>query len=168
MLFLKLIRNVVHKIHLYKKQESFGETRSHTADYRIPGISISTVKLQDARRQNKVTKLIEMFGKHLHKEQFLKDMSQKQDINKFSEESQRLLVDMNHTEIFELCENSAKHQCPDCSVFSEIGIIYCSCGINLKYSRSPTNNPEDHLRLYCNPWLCHQEEFQSRTKTWCL
>ena len=41
---------------LYKKQdhlgnsqqdaESYGETRSNTADYRIPGISISTVKLQ--------------------------------------------------------------------------------------------------------------------------
>ena len=36
------------------------ETRSNTTDYRIFGISISTVKLQDARRQNKVTKLIEM------------------------------------------------------------------------------------------------------------
>ena len=42
--------------------ESFAEnTRSNTADYRTPGISISTVKLQDARRQNNVTKLIEMF-----------------------------------------------------------------------------------------------------------
>ena len=51
--------------------------RSNTADYRIPGISISTVKLQDARRQDNVTKLIEMFEKHEHKEQFLKDLSQK-------------------------------------------------------------------------------------------
>ena len=50
--------------------ESYGETRSNTADYRIPGISISTVKLQDARRQNNVTKLIEMFEKHLQKEKF--------------------------------------------------------------------------------------------------
>ena len=30
--------------------ESYGETRSNTADYRISGISISTVKLQDALR----------------------------------------------------------------------------------------------------------------------
>ena len=108
--------------------ENCGETRSHTADYRIPGISISMVKLQDARRQNNVTKLIEMFEKHQHKEQFLKDMSQMQAINRFSEESQKLLVDMNHTEIFELCENAAKLQCLDCNAFSEIGIIYCSCG----------------------------------------
>ena len=77
--------------------ESCGETRSNTADYGIPGISISTVKLQDARRQNNVTKLIEMFEKHQQKEQFLEDMSQKQEINRFSEESQKLLVDMNST-----------------------------------------------------------------------
>ena len=98
--------------------ESYGRTRSNTADYRVPGISISTVKLQDARRQNNVTKLIEMFEKHRHKEQFPKDMSQKQEINRFSEESQQLLVDMNHTEVFELSENSAKLQCPDCNAFS--------------------------------------------------
>ena len=40
---------------------------------------------------------------------FLEDMSQKQEIKRFSEESQKLLVDMNSTEIFELCENSAKN-----------------------------------------------------------
>ena len=96
------------------------------------------MKLQDAQRQNHVTKLIEMFEKHQHKEQFLKDMSQKQEINRFGEESQQLLVDMNHTEIFELCENSAKLQCPDCNSFTQFGIIYCSCGRNLKYDRSPT------------------------------
>ena len=45
-------------------------------------------------------------------------MSLKQEINRFSEESQQLLADMNRTEIFELCENSAKHQCPDCNAFS--------------------------------------------------
>ena len=56
--------------------ESYGETRSNIADYRIPSLSISTVKLQDARRQNNVTKHIEMFEKHQHEEQFLKDIGQ--------------------------------------------------------------------------------------------
>ena len=65
-------------------------------------------------------------------------MSQKQEINRFSEESQQLLVDMSHTEIFKLCENSAKLQCSDCNSFTEIWIIYCSCGKFLKYKRSPT------------------------------
>ena len=88
--------------------ESYGDKRSNNADHRIPGISISSVKLQDARRQSKVTKLIEMFEKHQLKEQSLEGMNQKQEINKFSEESQQSLVDVNQTEIFELCENSAK------------------------------------------------------------
>ena len=44
---------------------------------------------------------------------------------------------MNHIEIFELCENSAKLQCPDCNYSTEIGIIYRSCGKILKYERSP-------------------------------
>ena len=68
-------------------------------------------------------KLTEMSEKHKHMEQFLKDMSQKQEINEFSEESQQFLVDMNDTEIFKLYENSAKHQCLHCNAFSEIGII---------------------------------------------
>ena len=62
---------MVHKFYLYKKgrssresqrdAESCGDPRSNTADCRVPGISISTVKLQDARLQDNVTKLIEMF-----------------------------------------------------------------------------------------------------------
>ena len=120
--------------------ESNGETRSNTVDCRILGRSISTVKLQDARRQNNVTKLVEMFDKHQHKEQFLKDMSQKQEFNRFSEESQKLLEDMNQTEIFELCENCPEHQYLDCNSFMQIGIICCRCGRILKYKRSPTRN----------------------------
>ena len=53
-----------------------GETRSSIVDHRIPDIPLSTVERQDVKRQNKVKMLIEMFEKHLHKEQFLKDLSQ--------------------------------------------------------------------------------------------
>ena len=112
-------------------------------------------ELQDARRQNNVTKLMEMFEKHQHKEQFFEDMSQKQEINKFGEESQKLLADMNQTEIFEFCETSAKHQCLDCNAFSEIGIIHCSRGRHLKYSRSPTTLQRDQLRFYFNHRFSH-------------
>ena len=111
-LFLKLIRNVVYKICLSKKQDHLGnrnKMRNGTekpeatlSDYRVPGISLSTVKQQDVRRQNNVTKLIEMFEKHQHEEQFLKDSSQTQKINRFSEESPQLFANMNYTEIFEL------------------------------------------------------------------
>ena len=76
---------------------------------------------------NNVTKLIEMFEKHRHKEQFLRDTSQRQGINRFSEASKKLLNEMDQTEIFELFENTAKLQCPDCNSFTVIGIMYCNC-----------------------------------------
>ena len=92
---------------------------------RVPGISLSTVQQQDEQRQHNVAELIEMFESHQHKEQFLKDVSQTQKINRFSTASQKLLKDMNQTEIFELCEITAKLQCPDCNSFTEVGITYC-------------------------------------------
>ena len=129
-------------------------------------------------------------------------MSQKQEINKLSEESQRLLVDMNHTEIFELCEKPAKLQndrqrdrdrrlgsngvqgvteksrltwlllrptdalwfnhlqrlrakCIDCNSFTEIGIIYCSCGRHLQYKRSPTTSHKANVNPCTYTQLLH-------------
>ena len=156
---------MLHKIYFYKKQDHLGnrnkmrratgETRSNTADCRILAKTVSTVKLQDARRQNNVTKLIEMFEKHQHKEQFPKDMSQKQEINRFSEEPQKLLDDMNQTEIFELCENSAKKkktmfwlQC----LFRTRDYLL-QLGEKIEVQAESFNNAKDRLRLYFNPWL---------------
>ena len=56
--------------------ESYGGTRSNIVDYRVLGISLSTVQQQDEQRQHTVAKLIEMFEAHQHNEQFLKDMNQ--------------------------------------------------------------------------------------------
>ena len=97
MLLLNLIRNVIHKTYLYQKQDHLRESQQDAESYKKKTeatllanenlvLSISTVELQDARRQ-KVSKLIEDLRKHQRKEQFLKDMSQKKEINKFSEES---------------------------------------------------------------------------------
>ena len=92
-------------------------------EYGVPGISLSTAQQQDDQRQHIVAKLTVKFESHQHKEQFLKDVSQTQKINRFSEASQKLLQDMDHTEIFELCENSTELQCSDCNSFTKIGII---------------------------------------------
>ena len=110
--------------------KSYGETCNITVDYRILGIPLSTVEQQDTNRENKVKKLIEKFESHKHEESFLQDLSQTQKINQFSKESQDLIADMKNTEIFELCENSSKQQCPDCSANWETSIVYCGCGRN--------------------------------------
>ena len=88
--------------------------------------------------ENKVKKLIEKFENHQHKESFLQDLRQTEKINKFSRESQELIANMNNTEIFELCENSSKQQCPECNAHWGMGIIYYSCGRNMKSTRGPT------------------------------
>ena len=75
--------------------QSFRETGCNIVDYRVPGISFSTVQQKDEQRQQTVAKLIEKFESHPYKEQFLKDMSQTQRINRFSEASQKLLKDMD-------------------------------------------------------------------------
>ena len=56
----------------------------------------------------------------------------------FSEEPQQLFVDMNHTEIFELCENSLQQQCLDCNSSTEIWMIIAVAERSWKYTRSPT------------------------------
>ena len=118
--------------------KSYGETCNNIVDYRISGVPLSAVEQQDTTRENKVKKLIEKFEKHKHKESFLQDLSQTQKINKFSKESQDLIADLNNTEIFKLRENSYKQQCPECNAYWEMGIICCSCGRNMKSSRSLT------------------------------
>ena len=88
--------------------------------------------------------MIEKFENHKHKKPVLQDLSWTQKINKFSKESQDLIADLNNTEIFELCENSSKQQCPDCNAYWEIEIIYCSYGRDMKSTRSPTEFDQDN------------------------
>ena len=89
-------------------------------------------------------------------------MSQKQEINKFSEESQKLLADMNHTEVFELCENSAKHQCPDCNALLRNRDHLLQLREKCAVLAESYHIPEDQLRVYFNPWLCHIKKNSSR------
>ena len=120
--------------------QSFWENGCNIVNYGIPGMSLSTVQQQDEQRQHTVAKLTEMFESHQHQEQFLEDVSQTQRINRISEASQKLLRDMTR----QRSSNSVKILCSDCNSFTEIGIIYCSCGRNLKTSRSPTTFQKDN------------------------
>ena len=139
---------MVHKIRKAKKQDHLG---NHRAMRKVTGKLVTTswiteyieyLFLQSSRRiqyaTKKVKSLIEKFENHKHKESFIQDLSQTQKINTFSKKSQELIADLNNTEIFELCENSSKQQCPDCNLYWEKGIIHCSCGRTMKSTRNPT------------------------------
>ena len=104
MLCSEQIRNVVHKIYWHKKQDHLGK---HKAMHRASGKPDATLWITEFQaypseqfnrrmnRQQTVAKLIEKFESHQYEEQFLKDMSQTQKINRFSEASQKLLKDMD-------------------------------------------------------------------------
>ena len=84
-LFSEQIRNVDYNVYPDKKQDNLGkhegdaqnfrETGCNIVDYRVPGISLSTVQQQVEQSQHNVAKLIEKFESRQHKEQFLKDES---------------------------------------------------------------------------------------------
>ena len=126
-----------NKINLIKKQEnqdhqsvsdrSYGETCSDNVDCRIPSITHSTVQQQDTNRKETVKKWMLQFENHPNKESFLQDLNKTGKIDKCSGESKELSIDMD-TEIFGFCETSSKKQCPDCNLYLEIDIVYCSCG----------------------------------------
>ena len=126
-------------------------------DYRIPGFLLCAVDKQDTHRKDKVRKLIEKFENHPNKESFLQDFKQTKEINEFSKKSQEFIADMNNNEIFELCETSSKHQCPDCNLYWEV--VYCTCGRCLripqstqkvdKNKRGATHGPSERQRMYC-------------------
>ena len=124
--------------------KSSWKTGSNTVYYRIPGIPLSAVQQQDTNRKDKVKKLIEKFENHPNKESFLQDFKQTKEINKFSEKSQELIADMNNTEIVELCETSSKQQCPDCNLYWEVGIVYCTCGRLMKFRHVLDNDTTVH------------------------
>ena len=117
---------------------SYGETCNRTVDHRIAGVPLSAVEPQNTIRENQAKKFIEKFENHQNKNSLVQDSRQTEKINEFSQESQALIADMNNTEIFKLYENSSKQQCPDCNAYWEMEIICCSCGRNMKSTRSPT------------------------------
>ena len=133
--------------------QSTRETWCNNVDYRIPGIPLSTVEQEDTNRKDKVKRLIQQFESHPNKESFLQDMNQTEKIGDFNEKSQKLIADMNNTEIFELCEISSKKQCSDCNLFWEIGIVYCTCGRCFKKTSQRTKefdkNNYDVLSIPC-------------------
>ena len=131
----------------------------NAVDCRILGVPRSTVEQQNTTRENKVKRLIEKFENHKHKESFIQDLRQTEKINKFSRESQDLIADLKHTEIFELCENSSKQQCPECNTYWKnrynLLQLWKKCEIF-----EGTNRVREQRRRHLNPWPCYQEEQQ--------
>ena len=107
-----------------------------------------------------------MFEKHQHLEQFLRDLSQRSRRSTCSARSQNFFTTTWTKQIFEFYEKSEKKK--------KMSWLQCHfrnrdhlMQLLEKFAvfAESHNTPEDQLWFYFNPWLCHWEEFQSRTKT---
>ena len=140
---LTLIRNVVHKVCLYKKQDHLGNRNKMRRATVKPEATLLTTEYLVYRSQRWNCR---MHGEKIMSQSWLrcsrnistrnnslKTWVKKQEINKLSEESQKLLVDMNSRDLRTLrqfCKTTMSWlQC-----FSAIGIIFAVAGEKLKCS----------------------------------
>ena len=139
---------------LFSGSSSCRETWSNNVDYRTSGIPLSVVEKQDFNRKDKVKTLIQQFENHPNKESFLQDLKQTEKINKLSEKSQKLIADMNNTEIFELCEDLFQ------KAMSRLQFVlrnrHCSLYL-VKMLKTVAKNQgvqQGRQRRLINSWLC--------------
>ena len=115
-LYSKRIRQVDDKINKNNTQEHLVTTQAHRRAPGKPGATTLTTEclaysIQQSNSRSRIAETV----KKLIQESFLQDLNTTEEINEFSEKSQKLIADMNDTEIFVLCETSSKKQCTDCA-----------------------------------------------------
>ena len=129
----------------------YKETCRGNVDYRIQGIAHSTVQKEDSNRKKTVKRLIQQFENHPNRDSLMKDLNKTEGFNPFSEKSKELITSMGNTEYFELCEISSKIQCPDCALYWEAGIVYCTCGNCMQPSARNRQLNKERYDFLSNP-----------------
>ena len=100
-------------------------------DFRVQGLPYSTVEQQDTTRKDVVKELIHQIETHPNREALKADLHQNQAYNPFSEKSKDMIHSLGNVEYFEMCEISAKIQCPFCLTYCTKGIVCCRCVFSL-------------------------------------
>ena len=62
-----------------------------------------------------------------------------------------MIQDMDNVELFELCETLPKVQCPECLLYWNQAIVYCTCGHLLRENQSSRNILRGTLDLLSIP-----------------
>ena len=75
-----------------------------------------------------VTRLNQQLETHPNRDSLIEGLNKTEEFNLFSEKSKELITSVCNTAYFELYEISSEIQCPDCSLYWEVGIVYCTCG----------------------------------------
>ena len=112
---------------------SFTQCEEINIDFRVSGLPHAVVKQAENFRVREFVKKIES---HPHREAYQADLQQNYVYNPFSNNSKAMIREMGNVELFELCETIPKVQCPECLIYWNQGVIYCTCGQFLVESES--------------------------------
>ena len=144
----------------------FEETRSGNIDFRIQGLPHSSVQKEDHDRRDMVKKLIHQFETHPNSDSLTEDSNKTEDFKPISEKSKELITSMGNTDYFELCETSSKRQCPDCSLYWDVGIVYCTFGKCLQPSERNRQLTKDRYDVLSIPGYVIKKEAVPWSQTW--
>ena len=101
----------------------------------------------------------------------MQNLNKTEEFNPFSEKSKELLTSMGNTENFELCESSSKIQCPDCALYWETGVMYCTCGKCMQPTQRNRQLNRARYEVLINlrlPVFQKKKESHPRSQTWTI
>ena len=91
----------------------------------------------DIAENSRVREFVKKIENHPHRQALQDDLQQNNACNPFSEKSKKMIKDMGNVElIFELCETIPKVHCKECLLYSNQGIVYCTCGHLMRENQS--------------------------------
>ena len=141
-------------------------------DFRVPGLSHAVVKEAEHFR---VQELVMKIESHPHREALQADLMQNNVYNPFSNNSKEMIRELGNVELFELCETRPTVQCPQCLLYWNQGIIYCTCGQFLfeSESRRKLNKlrldaisiPHYVIKKGAMPWCSTPAKLKNRKRT---
>ena len=86
--------------------------------------------------------------------------------NPFSKDSKAMIREWCNVELFELCETTPKVQCSHCLLYWNQGIVYCTGGQCLIYSKSRRTVQQTLTGCTLNPGLRDRERRYPWCSTW--
>ena len=110
-------------------------------DFNIPGLPHSAVKRSHGVN---VQNLIQKIENHPQRHALQSDLQQHRQFNPFSKESRDVIKAAGNTELCELLDVEPKAQCKVCLSYSDVGIVYCTCG---HFLRDDTKENKKYIKF---------------------
>ena len=119
-------REVFHEIRTLNTNNEFNRViNEEDIDFNIPGLPHSTVKQLHGAS---VRELIQIIENHPNRHALQRDLRQSHSFHPFSQESKKMIHEVENIELCELLDTEPKTQCKVCLSYWDIRIVYRTCG----------------------------------------